>query len=535
MTTPSEAGRLLAERVAAVCAEAQRSPQSVLARLDADCARARAGPDRADLAFAALVYGAALLQAANGFAALEALAEADAAATAAGDDAVRVQVTVVRSKALTVVGDLQGALESFREGLELARRLGDRQTEGVLLYSLGFFHGQLEESVPYEEYTRIALALFRELGDQQRVALCLNNLAGSISRRQRYEEAMACYAEAMPIALALGWQRGQALILGGEGGVLFHQGQVEEGTRKYLESNAILAELGDVFQLTRHLGLLGRALITAGRPTDALPHLEAALRHAEAHGFELEVSQVMELLSRVHEALGDAPAALRALRRHLQLGTAAASRRTEETVRYLKLEHRMAAARREAEHQASRNAELARLASTDALTGLYNRRSMQELGEREIARCRRTGRKLAVMLADVDHFKRINDEHGHAVGDEVLVELGARLQANFRAVDLVARWGGEEFCVLLVETDADGAVVTAERLRRALAQRPFETAAGPLDVTMSVGIAGLRDAAEGLPELLRRADAAMYAAKKGGRDRFVVSDEAGDGVEGSRK
>lgn len=542
MSSPPEP--TVESRVAAACAEAQRSPELVLPRLEAACSEARAHPERAGLAFAALTYGAALLQTGRAAAGLDLLNEARAVAMATGDDPVAVQVAVFRSKALTVTGDLQTALECFREGLDLARRLGDRQTEGVLLCSLGFFHGQLQEPVPYEEYTRVALALFREIGDRERESLCWNNLAGALSRQRRYAESLACYEKAMPLALALDWRRGQALILGGHAGVLFQLGQVEEGTRKYVESHAVLAELGDVFQLTRHLGLLGRALIEAKRPAEALPHLEAAAQKATAHGFELELLQVTELLSRGHEALGDAPSALAALRRHMELGAAAATRKTEEAVRALKLEHRLATARREAEYQQARNAglaavnaaltdslsrqkllqeELERLASTDPLTGLYNRRALQEMGEREFARSRRTGRPFAVVLVDVDHFKHINDQHGHAVGDEVLAELADRLRRNVRTVDLVARWGGEEFCLLLVESDAVGAVITAQRLRAAVADGPFETTAGSLPVTVSLGVAGVEADTASLGELISRADGALYEAKHAGRDRHVLA------------
>jgi diguanylate cyclase (GGDEF)-like protein len=532
----------MADQIADLCVQAQLTPEATLAALDAGCARARA--EGHGLGFAALAHGAALLQAADGEAALARLIEAEEAAKVEADDALRLQVLVSKSKALTITGNLQGALGSFREGLDLARTLGDRHTEAVLLLALGFYHGQQEESVPYEEYTRIALGIFRELGDLQRVALCLNNIAGAISRRKRFAEALACYEEALPIALSQGWRRGQALIHAGHGGVLFQQGHVDEGVRRYLESNAILEELGDVFQITRHLGLLGRALVDAGRPAEALPHLEAAVRHAEARRFELELSVALELISRVHEALGDATSALRALRRHLQEGAIAANRRTEEIVRKLKLEQSLAVAKREAEHQESRNAELSAvnaaltdslrtqralqdelewLVRTDTLTGLHNRRAMEELGGREIARCLRTRGSLAVMLADVDHFKRINDRYGHAVGDEVLVELGARLRRNVRSVDRVARWGGEEFCVMLVDTDAAGALIAAERVRHAIAQCPFETSAGPLTVTLSLGVAALRDDAEGLAPLLRRADVALYVAKDRGRDQFHLS------------
>lgn len=539
---PSTVAPPIAEQIAAVCAQVLLTPEATLAALQADCARAL--DEQAGVGIAALIYGAALLQAGDGVASLEALADAEADARATGDDALRLQVLVSKSKALTIAGDLQGALECFRDGMELSRALGDRHTEGVLLLGLGFFHGQLEESVPYEEYTRLALARFRELGDPQRVALCLNNIAGSISRRKRYAEALACYEEALPIALGLGWRRGQALILAGRGGVLLHQGYIDEGKRMYLASNAILEELGDVFQQTRHLNLLGRALLEGGRPAEALPCLEAAVRYAEARRFEIELSLALELVSRAHEALGDAPSALRALRRHVEEGAIAGNRRTEEIVRKLKLEHRLSIAKREAQQQESRNEELAavnaalteamrqhealqdeleRLARTDPLTGLLNRRHLDELGEREIERSRRFSAPLAVMLADVDHFKRINDRYGHAVGDEVLVEMAARLRGSVRGGDLVARWGGEEFCVLLVDTDDDGARLAAERVRRAIVQRPFETSAGPLEVTLSLGVVALDDGPARLSSLLRQADAALYTAKHRGRDQYYLA------------
>ena len=541
---PSTPSGSLAAMIDALCEDAQPGAAGALASLAAACDDARAAPGRAGLGRAALAYGAVLLHTGDGDAALRALAEADEAARADDDPAVGLQVLVSRSKALTITGDLQGALECFREGLDLARGLGDRHTEAVLLSNLGFFHGQLEESVPYEEYTRIALAMFRELGDPRRVALCLNNLAGAITRRRRFDEALACYEEALPLALALGWRRGQALILAGHGGVHGLRGEVDDAARRYCESNAILEGLGDFFHVTRHEVLLGRSMLEAGRPAEALGYLDAAVGRAAARRYELELSQALDLSARAHEALGDAPAALRALRWHVEVRDAAGRRQTEEAVRKLKIEHRLSVARRDAELKESRNAELAavnaalvaalaqqralqaeleRLASTDPLTGLANRRFANELGERDIARCRRSSRPLAVLLADLDHFKDINDRHGHAVGDEVLVEMAARLRRNVRTVDLVARWGGEEFCLLLVDTDVAGALVVAARLRAAVGPAPVETSAGPITVTLSQGVAGLRGDGEGLAGLLARADAAMYEAKHLGRDRFVVA------------
>ena len=163
------------------------------------------------------------------------------------------------------------------------------------------------------------------------------------------------------------------------------------------------------------------------------------------------------------------------------------------------------------------------LAERDPLTGLPNRRALAEVLPRRIDEARAQGRPLSVVFVDLDHFKAVNDRHGHAVGDEVLVEAARRLAGHLRGGDLAARHGGEEFVLLLPGADAGHAVAAAERIRHDLADRPFTTSVGPLAVTASFGIAGTDDAdarrVSDARDLLARADAAMYRAKKAGRNR----------------
>ena len=160
--------------------------------------------------------------------------------------------------------------------------------------------------------------------------------------------------------------------------------------------------------------------------------------------------------------------------------------------------------------------EVERLAASDPLTGLPNRRLFDATLDREIARARRSGSPLAVGLIDVDHFKAVNDEHGHQVGDQVLCELAAALRGALREEDVVARYGGEEFVVLLPDAAADAAVMVAERLRAAVA-----TGVSRLPITISVGVAAL-DPGSGGAGVVARADAALYEAKRSGRDRVVL-------------
>jgi two-component system, cell cycle response regulator len=162
------------------------------------------------------------------------------------------------------------------------------------------------------------------------------------------------------------------------------------------------------------------------------------------------------------------------------------------------------------------NRRLARQALSDDLTGLANRRHGGRQLEREIALCVRHGRLLALVRVDVDHFKAINDSRGHQAGDEVLVEVSRRLAEAVRGGDELARWGGDEFVVLLPDTDKAGALRAAERLRASVAAAPIAVAGGELPVTVSVGWAHW--AGDTPDDLLARADRALYGAKDAGRD-----------------
>jgi diguanylate cyclase (GGDEF)-like protein len=163
--------------------------------------------------------------------------------------------------------------------------------------------------------------------------------------------------------------------------------------------------------------------------------------------------------------------------------------------------------------------EVQRLAVTDDLTGLKNRRGFFDVARRELERATRTGRPLSALMLDIDGFKRVNDTYGHAVGDEVLRHLAERCRRAVRDIDLVGRYGGEEFAVLLPETDLKTALEVAERVRSSIGDTPFDTEVGPLPIRVSVGLALLEDDSEQTVEsLLDRADTAMYLVKQAGGD-----------------
>ncbi|MDX1659587.1 MAG: diguanylate cyclase [Nitriliruptorales bacterium] len=168
--------------------------------------------------------------------------------------------------------------------------------------------------------------------------------------------------------------------------------------------------------------------------------------------------------------------------------------------------------------------ELEGIANRDELTGVMNRRGFETVFRRELERAGRYGHPTALLLLDIDHFKQVNDTHGHPAGDAVLQGVAQEITAAVRGVDRVGRWGGEEFAVLLPETDADAARMVAERIRRLVAQRVVDTAAGRIAVTVSIGMAVADpDDVPDASALLDTADEALYAAKDRGRNRVEAA------------
>jgi two-component system cell cycle response regulator len=167
------------------------------------------------------------------------------------------------------------------------------------------------------------------------------------------------------------------------------------------------------------------------------------------------------------------------------------------------------------------------MALTDQLTGLHNRRYMTRHLAALLTSAASSGKHLAFLIIDVDHFKSVNDSFGHDIGDEILREFASRISANVRGIDLACRFGGEEFVVVMPDTDVSHAWTVAERLRKSVETTPFgvSRAPGMLNITISIGVAGSEGAGDNADALLRRADQALYRAKRDGRNR-VVADAA---------
>jgi diguanylate cyclase (GGDEF)-like protein len=165
-------------------------------------------------------------------------------------------------------------------------------------------------------------------------------------------------------------------------------------------------------------------------------------------------------------------------------------------------------------------------ALTDPLTGLYNRRGFWDMAEHELLRAHRFNRPLSLVLIDIDRFKEINDTYGHLMGDKILASVSANCKLEFRQVDLVARYGGDEFIVLLPETKLHEALSAAERLRMRIENLRFAYEGEELRTTICIGVAEMQRG-DSLKSLIERTDQALYRAKQGGRNRVGVAEESG--------
>jgi len=206
------------------------------------------------------------------------------------------------------------------------------------------------------------------------------------------------------------------------------------------------------------------------------------------------------------------------------------------------LSARIAAARRIVDLERSlrlTNEEVRALSIRDPLTGVFNRVYLMERLPQELKRSRRYGRPLSLIMCDIDHFKAVNDRHGHGAGDRVLRDFAARVAGSIRIdVDWMARYGGEEFLIVLPETDLSPACIVAERLRRLVAETPFGLGDGGVGITASFGVASYRPALQTgrvtFEQLMEQADAFLYQAKRAGRNAVRGEESRGAEAKGCR-
>ena len=447
------------------------------------------------------------------------------------------------------LGDYGQALDYYQASLKVREEIGDRVGVAYCLNNIGNIHGQLGESRRALEYMLEALSI-KEGADPQAAGISMLNVGSAYAELGDDARALEYMERAAERLRQTGARDAEATCLRDIGRVHERRGDVGPALDCYLASLETTRALGARMSEAETLIRLGALRVRTGEHDAGLADLHAALEMVSELGARPQVYAAHEALSQVYEARGEPHRALEHYRAFHTAWREVFNAETNARIKSVLVRTEVQQAQREAEILRGKNdeltaaygrlreadeekallvarlreqaAELERQTREDALTGLFNRRHLDTLLCTEWERALRFGRALTVAMADLDHFKEVNDRFSHAVGDEVLRTVARILRENTRGVDVVARYGGEEFCLVLVETRADEAARLCDRLRELIASYDWAAIRPGLSLTVSIGVAGLHEGADAPDALLAAADVRLYAAKHAGRNRVCA-------------
>ncbi len=493
-------------------AEAVRLAELAQATLDA-------GAPATLRARAAMVRGVALTYASEYEASLAALQQALALAPA---DALALRVDVLRATAVAYeqMDALDLSLDWAVQAAEVARALGEPIRLADTLLSVGVVRSRNGDTETGLQHARDALAIYQANNDAVGSMQALNNVGICCKNLGRHEEALVHVTQAFELAREAGQDGAMAVAASNRPEPLWKLGRIAEARVAAADAVARLERAGyragEAHARLQH----GQLMLADGEPALAQAELERALQLAEKVGSRKYTAGTHQALAELHKSAGRFEAALR----HHEAFHAAERLQFDESssrkMRALQVHFDLARARHDAQLARLETARLAEQTRTDALTGLANRRHLDEALATELQRARHLGHPLSLALADVDDFKQINDRFGHAAGDRVLRTVADLLRSHCRALDVVARYGGEEFCIVFVEAGRGDALRACEDMRRAVAGHDWAALQPGLAVTLSFGLAD-PGAADDAAALLATADGRLYAAKRAGKDRVV--------------
>ena len=507
-----------------------------------------------------------------------ALADADRFLGHLSDDAD----PVYRSRGLFLKGtivaegnEFAAALAYFHEARQLLEEGPHHDDRARIYNAIGVTHNFSQEYERARPYYERALEFARRGENQALQATILINLAGTVAVMEDAVEAIRLYRAGAAVGQDIGDLGIEALALAGLCDLQVQSGYLDDALRSCPEALDKVRSTGQVRLLSGLTMSIGDLYRDLGRSARARDHYEESLQLATNQVGHVE-RQVLERLADVHEARGEFEQSLGYLRRLLALRDDLESRERRDLVEELETRFHVQEQQRALEvlqlqselqvnqlrqrntwllalgaglvmvtvltliimRSAHRQAtleqalsdrndalevaveEVGRLAAQDTLTGLLNRRAFTVAAEQEIEKAKKTTQPLTIVLADIDHFKRLNDTHGHPVGDQILKQVAQRLRDLLRGDDLVCRWGGEEFVCLLSGIDQQEAASALERIRQSLHREPMDTSAGPQNIQMTFGVAGV---GIDLDQTVLAADRAMYRGKQAGRDRITIA------------
>jgi diguanylate cyclase (GGDEF)-like protein len=451
----------------------------------------------------------------------EALMRFTALADRAGEARVRNLLGITHQQ----LSDYGEAISLYDLALQGFRETGDKRWEARVLSNIGNIEIRLGNLAEALELFDQALTLRREVGDQEGAGFDLNNAAfGHVQRAQQHrqsgdrersrmeaENAVRLLDRALTIARDQGYKRLEAFCLQTMGEAYQAMGRPEVALGMAGQFLELARDSNDRWIEAYGLACLGEIRAQMGEPVEGIAQLRQASDAFEALGSRDEVARVQRIISAACELRGDLAAALASLKR---AGVIEQGLRTEEA----EMKARTLAVRRRLDHANLETERYRKLAMEDSLTGLANRRQLDQKLDELLAQVRGSGGTIAVAIADVDHFKGINDRFSHATGDEVLKRVGDILREHCRTSDVAGRYGGEEFVLVFLGLDMRAAAEVCERVRRGVESCDWNAIHDQLRVTLSIGLA--TSASFPTPQgLLDAADHWLYQAKHRGRNQ----------------
>ena len=440
-----------------------------------------------------------------------------------------------------ITGDFSTALEYALPALHIARELHDLERQAYTLDALGNIYCKSSDYDHAIENHHEALQIAEKIAIPEISMVIYNNLANTLFEMKRFNEALPYSLKSIELARSLGLLSEELIVISTVADILVGMKSFEEAETylhdaltKYQKSHLAHPY---VFMLIM-FGLAGINL-EQNKYNIAEPYLFQALETARQHDFKTTQMLCHQQLCAVYENTLQYHLALEHFKQFQALQVSISGKDMARKIALLKAEYRIELSRREAENFRNQNRELQHeieerkrveallesLSIRDSLTNLFNRRQFSFLAATEFDRSIRYNHPLCVLMLDIDHFKRVNDQYGHQVGDQVLINCAKTIQTTLRdSSDIIGRYGGEEFIALLPEITSARAVLVSERLRKTINDLQHDYKDGHLSVTISIGISEFEGNHALVPsltldELINQADQALYLAKKNGRNR----------------
>ncbi len=434
--------------------------------------------------------------------------------------------------------DYSTALQYYLQELTLAQKLGDRERENATAYNIALIH-------LYSDNYRMAIKDFErtvrvaeEMNDLRMQSFVHIGLSEVYLRQGEAEKSLEHAHKSEQAALKAnftGTKNNYMLSLGDASLALDKLDDAETYYTAAIDAAILTGSRYDKAYTTAAIAKLQKKRNNLAK---ALELFNQAQQEAEEIGARDLVFASHQSISEVYEMMGDFKKALEHYKSFYSTEKALFNEKSDMKLRTLEVMHQVETSRRESEIYQLKNALLQQeieerkkvqavleeLVNIEPLTGLFNRRHFFDEADKEFSRGKRYHHAFSVIMADIDHFKEINDRFGHAVGDQALITIAGLIRRNLRAADIVCRYGGEEFAFLLPETTGELALQVAERIRAEVAAYPFEAEGKPFQVTVSMGVVQCPDHCNTLDELFLQADRTLYDAKRQGRNQTLLFD-----------